>query len=75
MFKIINKKRVKPHILEKVITAVMVLFGIAAVYIFVNALKIDAAPESVAIIEILLIVVLAILSQTLILIKIYDQHN
>lgn len=76
MFKI-NKKRVKSHVLEKVIGVLMVLFGAAAIYIFINA-KFGPGvvnPENVAIIEILLILVLAILSQTLVLIKIYDQHN
>ena len=76
MFKI-AKKRVHSHILEKVIGVLMGLFGIAAVYVFASAKfgKGTVNPDSVAIIEILLILVLAILSQTLVLIKIYEQHN
>jgi hypothetical protein len=71
------RKKVKSHILEKVIATLMVLFGLSAIYIFINTRfgtnVVD--PGSVAIIQILLIVVLAILAQTLILIKIYEQHN
>ncbi|MGM5485506.1 MAG: hypothetical protein ACQEP1_06575 [Nanobdellota archaeon] len=72
-----KKKRVKSHVLEKVIGVLMVLFGVAALYVFANAKfgNSSIGYESVAIIEILLIVVLAILSQTLVLIKIYDQHQ
>lgn len=54
----------------------MFCFGVAAVYIFAAA-RFGSNPmsaESVAIIEILLILVLAVLSQTLILIKVYEQH-
>lgn len=76
MFNIAGK-RVKSHILEKVIGTLMALFGIAAIYVFATATFGSGVvnPENVAIIEILLIVVLAILSQTLVLIKIYEQHN
>ncbi len=67
--------RVKSHILEKVIGVLMALFGLAALYIFASA-KFGAEKTSeVAIIEILLIVVLAILAQTLVLIRIYEQHQ
>ena len=54
----------------------MFLFGASALYVFYSARfgSNTASPETVAIIEILLILVLAILSQTLILIKIYEQH-
>ncbi|USN46020.1 MAG: hypothetical protein H6502_02690 [Candidatus Woesearchaeota archaeon] len=53
----------------------MILFGIAAIVIFVAAIKTGSAisPE-LASIEILLIVVLALLAQTVILIRIYDQN-
>lgn len=70
-------KRVQSHVLEKVIGVLMALFGIAAIYVFASTkFGINStSPESVAIIEILLIVVLAILAQTLVLIKIYEQHN
>jgi hypothetical protein len=64
-------------VLEKVIGVLMALFGFAAIYVFAEA-KFGAKasnPDTVAIIEILLILVLTILSQTLVLIKIYDQHN
>ena len=69
------KKRIKSHVFEKVIVALMALFGLAAIFIFVTtqfgSKSVD--PGSVAIIQILLIVMLAIFAQTLILIKIYEK--
>ncbi|MGM5488134.1 MAG: hypothetical protein ACQESG_04255 [Nanobdellota archaeon] len=67
--------RVHSHVLEKVISLVMFLFGLGAVWIFAAAWTkgIDAA--ELAIIEILLIIVLAILAQTVILIRIYEKKN
>lgn len=67
--------RVKSHILEKVIGVLMVLFGIAAIYVFIAAKFGTDQSGQVAIIEILLIIVLAILAQTLVLIRIYEQHQ
>lgn len=73
----VGGKRVKSHVLEKVIGVLMVLFGVAALYVFATAKfgSGTAGSDTIAIIEILLILVLAVLSQTLVLIKIYDQHN
>ncbi len=68
------KTRVQTHILEKVIGTLMVVFGIAAVWIFFSALGQDLLDGQLAIIEILLIVILAILAQTVILIRIYEQN-
>lgn len=68
------KKRVESHVLEKVIGTFMVLFGIASIWILVTAIKNGVMGPEVAMIEILLIVVLAILAQTVVLIKIYEQH-
>lgn len=68
------KGRVQTHILEKVIGTLMVIFGIAAVWIFFSALGQDLLDGQLAIIEILLIVILAILAQTVILIRIYEQN-
>ena len=67
-------KRVQTHILEKVVGTLMVLFGIAAVYIFFSAMQQHLVTSEIAIIEILLIVVLAILAQTVILIRIYELN-
>jgi hypothetical protein len=67
------KKRVKSHILEKVISFIMMLFGIAAIWIFASASG-SMNPTDLAIIEILLIIVLAILAQTVILIRIYEKE-
>jgi hypothetical protein len=67
--------RVQTHVLEKVVGTLMVLFGIAAVFIFFSAMKEGtAATADVAIIQILLIIVLAILAQTVILIRLYELN-
>ena len=68
------KKRIQSHHLEKVIGTFMVLFGLAAIWILTTALTNHNVTPEVAMIEILLIVVLAILAQTIVLIKIYEQH-
>lgn len=65
--------RVHSHVLEKVISVVMFLFGLGAVWIFATAWTKGMDPGELAIIEILLIIVLAILAQTVILIRIYDK--
>ena len=67
-------KRIQTHILEKVIGTLMVIFGIAAVWIFFTAVGQKLLDGQMAIIEILLIVILAILAQTVILIRIYEQN-
>jgi hypothetical protein len=66
--------RIKSHILEKVISVIMILFGIAAVWIFASSYNSGIDPGQLAIIEILLIIVLGILAQTVILIRIYDRR-
>ena len=54
----------------------MGLFGMAALFIGYQAISAsEAIASDVAMIEILLIVVLAILAQTVVLIKIYEQHQ
>lgn len=53
----------------------MVIFGIAALYIFFTTISQTELAQDVAIIEILLIIVLAILAQTIVLIRIYEQNN
>ena len=68
-----NRKRVETHILERVIGILMVVFGVAAVWIFFSALGQGLVSSDLAIIEILLIVVLAVLAQTVIMIRIYEQ--
>ena len=67
--------RVKSHILEKVISVIMIIFGLAAVWIFASSFSKDMAAGELAIIEMLLIIVLGILAQTVILIRIYEQHD
>ena len=72
----LNKKRVQSHVLEKVIMSVMFIFGILAVYIFISVRFLNSvamSAEGLAIIEILIIVVLSILAQTMVMIKVYEQ--
>lgn len=52
----------------------MAVFGIAALFIFFSTFKENLVPTDIAIIEILLIIVLAILAQTIVLIRIYEQN-
>ena len=69
-----NKKRVKSHVLEKIMISLMVIFFVSAVWIFYNALAKGISGPEIAMIQILLVIILALLSQTIILIRIYDQH-
>lgn len=70
-----SNSRVQSHVLEKIIVVFMVLFGLAAVYILINVLSQPSAPDpTVAVVEILLILILAIFAQTYVLIKIYEQN-
>lgn len=66
--------RVKSHVLEKVIGTLMAVFGIAALFIFFSTLRQNLVSAELAMIEILLIIVLAILAQTIVLIRIYEQN-
>lgn len=75
MLKIVTKRRVQSHILEKVIFALMGIFGVAALLIFVHAItNMEQVTENLAMLQILFIVVLLQLAQTVVLIKIYEQH-
>ncbi len=72
----IAKTRVKSHVLEKVIGALMAIFGIAAIMIFLQAVNREGILyQDAAMILMLLIVMLAILAQTIVLIRIYEQHE
>lgn len=66
-------KQVHTHILEKTIGALMGIFGVAALYIFFVALRETTLAQEIAVIQILIIVVLAILAQTIVLIRIYEN--
>lgn len=66
--------RVKSHVLEKVMIGLMVIFFASAVWIFASAMMKGLADAQIAMIEILIIIILALLSQTIILIRIYEQH-
>ncbi len=68
-------KRMHPHVLEKIISTIMVIFGIAAIWIFASSYSRGVNRGELAIIEILLIIVLGILAQTVVLIRIYEKHE
>ncbi|RJQ18104.1 hypothetical protein C4573_00070 [Candidatus Woesearchaeota archaeon] len=68
-----ENKKVPSHILEKIIVAFMILIGIAAIYILVAVLSSGNANPTVAVVEILLMLILAIFAQTFVLIRIYDR--
>lgn len=74
VFKIV-KTRIKSHVLEKVIMALMAIFGIAAIVIFYQSVQMQYLHQQIAMIELLLIIILAILAQTVVLIRIYEQHD
>jgi hypothetical protein len=74
VFKIANT-RIKSHVLEKVIMALMAIFGFAAIVIFYQAVNLGYLHQQLAMIELLLIIILAILAQTVVLIRIYEQHD
>ena len=71
---ILPHKRVKSHVLETTIGALLIIFAAIAIYIMVEALRQDAPSPDAAIIEILVVIILTILAQTVILIKIYEQN-
>jgi len=60
--------------LEKVMGFLMAVFGLSAIYIFITSMKQNINAQEIAMIEILLIIVLAILAQTVVLIRIYEQN-
>lgn len=68
-------RRVKGHVLEKLIASLMIIFAIVGVYVMLTALTLQSVDSSVAVIEMLLIILIAIMGQTLVLIRIYEQHN
>ena len=53
----------------------MAVFGIVALFIFFTALRQQLVTTDLAVIQILLIIVLAILAQTIVLIRIYEQNQ
>ena len=66
-------KKVSSHVFERIITVIMLVFGVAAIWIFASASRSGLERGELAIIMILLIVVLAILAQTVILVRIYEK--
>ncbi|MBT4350908.1 hypothetical protein HOD20_00125 [archaeon] len=67
-------KKLKTDTMEKLIGGLMFIFAASAIFIFVNSLKAGILAQDVAILEILIILVLAVLAQTVILLRIYDMH-
>lgn len=66
--------RIHSHVLEKIMGVLMTIFGVSAVYIFVQSVRLEGVlAQDLAVVEILLIIVLAILAQTVVLIRVYDN--
>ncbi len=53
----------------------MLVFGVAALYIFFTSIQQEMMAFEMAVIQILLIVILAILAQTIVLIRIYERQE
>lgn len=70
---VFSKKKVESHILEKVIVTFMIIFGIAAFIILITALSLDRPDSSLAIVEMLIILILAVFAQTFVIIRVYEQ--
>lgn len=66
--------KIKTHVLEKIIGGLMVVFALAAIYVFWTSLTTGLMVQEIAILELLLILILAVLAQTVVLLRIYDQH-
>lgn len=70
----ITIKKLKSHVLEKLIGSFMLIFALASVYIFYKSVDAGLDFKDIAMIEILLILVLTVLAQTVVLLRIYEQH-
>ncbi len=70
----IFKKRIKSHHFEKIIFALLILFGFAAIYVFIQGLKYQTIAQStVVIMELNLIIIVILLAIALIDLKIYEK--
>lgn len=70
----IKLKKLKTDLLEKIIGGLMLIFAGSAIYIFWTSLSAGILPQEIAIMEILIILVLAVLAQTVVLLRLYDMH-
>ncbi len=73
MNSIVLNKRVKSHILEHFIQAFMLGLGILAFYILYYAIKTEQPSLDLAILEVMIMGVIAILAQTTILLKLVEN--
>ncbi len=69
----IFKKRVESYLLEQVIIYFMIIFGFAAISFYVTSIGKDVNFMNLAIIEMMFIIILALLAQTVLMIRIYRQ--
>lgn len=70
------KRRVKPNVLEGLIASLMAIVGIAVTYIMYAAFTADHQPDVfVLIVVIMLFQILAILGLTLVVLKVWEQHD
>lgn len=70
---LISKKRIQGHIVETIIGVLMIVFAAIAIYIMVSALQLDEVTPTIPIFAVLIVIILALLAQTVIMIKIYEM--
>ncbi len=67
-------RRVKSHVFEKIVAVFLVLFAIAAIYLFIEGAKFKTITEGqIILLELDLIIITILLSLALIGIKIYEK--
>jgi ABC-type antimicrobial peptide transport system permease subunit len=72
---VFTKKRVGSDVLEKIIVFIMILLGVAAIWIMINALTTPGLIASdLAILETLIVILVAILAQTIVMIRVYEMQ-
>lgn len=73
MVKKILKKRVSSQALEALILALMLVFGIIAVYIFIDAMQQPSVSTVILLVEVMILQILAILGLTFAVLKVYEK--
>ena len=68
------KKRIKSHVFEKIIATFLVLFGLSAAFLFIQASKFKTITSGqIVLMELILIVIMILLANSLVIIKIYEK--
>ena len=66
-------KRVEAEVIEGIISALMVLFGVSAVYVLYIALTLSQPDPILVVIELLILVLIALLGVVLVGVKLWEQ--